>query len=389
MKNKIFISLALAAQISFLLALSIGCGSRWKGSEYVATEPIPADVPEGTLAIAIKEERFATLEVKAKPLSLPGTEDFYDPEYEEYLIGPGDELVISIWVVDASTTKRYSVDLNGKIMVPFAGRVKVGGMDVLDARAAVTKSLKEYIKEPMVDMTVRKYYSKKLYIYGEGSPIEQPFIQLKKRTTLFELLNLFNSSRVEIDGVYLRRDKEIYPLNIRALLEGDFNYNVELKHKDILYIPSNTNAFVTIAGEIGSSKIIPFRQGMTLFDAVMQAGGFTIHSRVRDIRIIRGGLYNPTLITIDLKPFFRTKHPSLNDEEFLQLRMSYDSSRKSHKSLEKLLLQKNDFIYVPRTVIGNWNRFMELIQPTLASVLGYPVQIFSQIVLLDRTVGGK
>lgn len=73
----------------------------------------------------------------------------------------------------------------------------------------------------------------------------------------------------------------------RFLLKGDLSQNIALKPGDIINIPVDTENFVNILGEVrspGKIKLPP--RGVSLLQALAQAGGATNNARLSHIRII-------------------------------------------------------------------------------------------------------
>ena len=105
---------------------------------------------------------------------------------------------------------------------------------------------------------------------------------------------------------------------------------------------------VFILGEVEKPGVYNFAAGLTLFQALAMAGGYTDTAVLKDMRIIRGDLDNPKLIRVNMK---RTT---------------------KGKEVKNIMLAQNDVIFVPRSHIGNWNAFIKKIRPTV-ELLALPV----------------
>jgi polysaccharide export outer membrane protein len=106
---------------------------------------------------------------------------------------------------------------------------------------------------------------------------------------------------------------------------------------------------IFVLGEVKMPGVYNFSAGMTSLQALALAGGYKNTALLKDMRIIRGDLDNPTLIRLNLK---KTAQGA---------------------ALQDVLLAHNDVIYVPRSAIGDWNNFINLyIRPTM-EVLSLPL----------------
>jgi polysaccharide biosynthesis/export protein len=89
---------------------------------------------------------------------------------EEYLIGPGDTLMISVWK-DEALTRQVTVLPDGKIGFPLIGQVAAAGRSV----SALTKELEQKLEKyvPGVDLSVVVQQVNSLLVYVIGR-VNQP-----------------------------------------------------------------------------------------------------------------------------------------------------------------------------------------------------------------------
>jgi polysaccharide export outer membrane protein len=112
---------------------------------------------------------------------------------------------------------------------------------------------------------------------------------------------------------------------------------------------------IFILGEVKNPGVYNFSAGMTTMQALSLAGGYKNTAVLKDLRIIRGNLDNPTLIRVNMK---RTA---------------------KGKDAKDIMLAQNDVIFVPRSAIGDWNDFINLyIRPTI-EVLSLPLGTASTV----------
>ena len=67
------------------------------------------------------------------------------PTPESYIINTGDELLVEVWgAAESSTTQK--VDNQGNIILPMAGKVHVGGLNFVEAKAKINSALTQNIR---------------------------------------------------------------------------------------------------------------------------------------------------------------------------------------------------------------------------------------------------
>jgi polysaccharide export outer membrane protein len=89
-----------------------------------------------------------------------------DAPLEDYPLGPGDEIRISVPEVDELQNQQLRVAQDGTISMPLVGTVLVGGLDEDRAREAISHRLAIYMKEPRVEMYVVQYRSRGVAVAG-------------------------------------------------------------------------------------------------------------------------------------------------------------------------------------------------------------------------------
>ena len=100
---------------------------------------------------------------------------------------------------------------------------------------------------------------------------------------------------------------------------------------------------IYIFGEVKSSGALSFvGSEFKILDAVIRAGGVTKFSVPKSTKIIRGDPKRPEVVSTDLEKL-------LEEGDLTQ----------------NVALQNGDFVFVPRSFIGDINAFLQQIQPML------------------------
>lgn len=181
-----------------------------------------------------------------------------------YQIAPADVLNITVWqhtelspkelhinqsnnapsTQGAAGQEGYLVNPKGYIYFPLVGNVLVAEKTVDEVRSYLTKRLKQYIKNPQLNVRVVDFRGRKVYIVGEV--MKPGFIPLNDQplsiTDAIVLTGGLDPNAADPSHIYIIRGSmecpDIYWLNAKTpeslLLAEHFN----LKPGDILYVSS-------------------------------------------------------------------------------------------------------------------------------------------------------
>ena len=90
------------------------------------------------------------------------------PTAQEYTIGPGDVLKITVWGQD-DLSKEYPVTLDGRVPFPLIGGVQAAGLTTTELARKLRDLLeKDYLVNPQVLVAVKDYLSSKIHVIGEA-----------------------------------------------------------------------------------------------------------------------------------------------------------------------------------------------------------------------------
>lgn len=106
---------------------------------------------------------------------------------DEYIIGPEDILIISVWK-NADLTREVVVRPDGMITLPLIGDVKAWGVTPTQLREVITSKLEAFQRAVVVAVIVKEVNSYRVYILGQvNSPGVYP---LKRRTSILQAIAL-------------------------------------------------------------------------------------------------------------------------------------------------------------------------------------------------------
>jgi polysaccharide export outer membrane protein len=83
-----------------------------------------------------------------------------------YVIGPEDELIISVWR-EPDISRSVPVRPDGKISLALLNDVQATGRTPMQLGSDITEKLKSFISEPQVTVIVAKINSQRIFVVGE------------------------------------------------------------------------------------------------------------------------------------------------------------------------------------------------------------------------------
>jgi polysaccharide biosynthesis/export protein len=157
---------------------------------------------------------------------------------DDYRIGSGDSLQISVWKEPEVSVPSIIVRPDGRITVPLIKDLEVAGLTPRQAESIITEGLSKFYTDPNVTVVVAAIASKKIYIIGS----------VRKEGTLPYTYGMsIMQALSEAGGLtdYAKR-KKIYVLRTEGGREYrlDFNYDEvvrgERTEQNILLLPGDT-----------------------------------------------------------------------------------------------------------------------------------------------------
>ncbi len=270
---------------------------------------------------------------------------------EAYKIGAGDKFVFSVYDEDDLAEKGVLVKPDGTITLKLIGDVKIVGLTADSAARVIEARYRKYIKYPKVTLMSTELRSANFTIIGKvGKPGTYSINRGMRLTDAIATAQglatgIFQNNTVEmadLEHSYLIRNGEIIPTEfVKAIREGNLLHNVLLKDGDYIYIPSSMNKEVFVVGEVESPGYIGFKESLSLIQAMAYAKGRKKTSSSQVV-IVRGSLNHPRVF-------------SMNIDEILK------------GSVRDFLLQPNDVVYFPKTVLASWNDIVTQLIPTLTA----------------------
>ena len=204
----------------------------------------------------------------------------------DYLIGKGDILSIRVWgesALDADVLVRP----DGKISMPGIGDVQAAGQTPAQLQRRIAGHLSQLVYQPMVTVMLHSSSNKAVIVHGGG--VKPGVMPLEGGTTLLQLLSIIGPDySADLENAYLERGSSVVARNFQALYKtGDKKSDLELLPGDRLFIPLRATRLVHVTGAVVKPSSLPFYEGMTLLEAIHQAGGYTKFASPNNTEIVR------------------------------------------------------------------------------------------------------
>jgi polysaccharide export outer membrane protein len=257
--------------------------------------PVPVSPSAGPQPVASTSE---------SPQSLP--QKTTGPErIAGYVLGPEDQIIIHAFQAAEISDKPVEIAADGYVSLPMVGRVRAGGLTIVQFESELTTRLTTYIEHPQVTVLVSDYRSQPVSVIGA---VRNPgVIQLKGRKTLVEVIALAGGLIPEAGNtVTITRDLSngriplaaaaddpggkisVARVNLRKVMNaqapGD---NVVIKANDVLTVPRGQMVYVVGEVQRPGGYVLNERDSVSVLQALSLAGGLTANAAPKKAKILR------------------------------------------------------------------------------------------------------
>ncbi len=252
-----------------------------------------------------------------------------------YLIGPGDEIVIMLWG-ETEINESYIVTREGYLFIDNIGQVFVNGLTInllenklfkLFLKSYSSLGTKSGSDKTYFDVSLGKTVHRPIRIFALGELDQPGAYSVKSNSTLFTSLYYFNGPNTNgsLRNIKLiRNGEEIATIDLYDfLLSGKRPNDIRLQRDDIIFIP-NRGKTITVNGEINRPHIYELIEGETLINLIEVAGGVTAEtytkraqiSRIIDFKKRKDKNVSRTLVDVNLNHILSKKNSqSLYDND--------------------------------------------------------------------------
>ncbi len=197
------------------------------------------------------------------------------PVTPDYLIGPGDELVIRAWG-QIDVNYRTIVDRTGSIYIPKVGSISVAGVRYDQLNDLIEASISRVFKNFHLNVSMGRLRSIQVFVVGQ---VRRPgSYTVSSLSTLVNTLFASGgpSNRGSMRRIQLKRNgKVVTNFDLYDLIaNGDKSKDAQLLPGDVIYVPP-VGRLVALAGSVNLPAIFELKDHDTLGDVIAFAGGLT------------------------------------------------------------------------------------------------------------------
>jgi len=221
----------------------------------------------------------------------------------DYVIGPGDELLLQYWGA-SSQRANLKVDQQGRVVLPEAGALMLAGHSLADAQQMVQSALSRQLRGISVDLSLAKLRNVRIYVVGDVknpgaydiSALSTPLSALLTAggptdTGSFRLVR-------HLRGKRLVEETDLYDL----MLKGVSSAQTALESGDSILVPP-VGPQVTVSGAVRRPGIYELRTEQTLDQVLDLAGGVPVSGELRKIRVQRTEAHEQKeMVSVEVPP---------------------------------------------------------------------------------------
>ena len=208
-----------------------------------------------------------------------------------YVLGPGDELQVSVYGVQEFTAS-VPVTMEGKVNIQYVGQIAVSGMTIEAAtqkiKAAIARVYSTVASgQSQVGISLNRIRTIRVTIIGSKQPGNYSISSL---ATVYNALFLGGGpgKNGSYRNIELLRNNVVYR-NVdlyRFLVNGDQSDNVGLKDNDVIRIPAY-NQRVTVEGQVKRPGIFEMKKGETFSNLLTFASGFNEFAYTASVNVLQ------------------------------------------------------------------------------------------------------
>ena len=211
--------------------------------------------------------------------NIPQTEGLEIPISDDYILGPGDRLMLSINGKVINESYELVISADGYILIPNIGSIYVADISIKSLRERLEKLIPKYYRDVQFSLIFLSPRTFKVFVTGQV--VSPGTVTIRALTRLQEALNMTggilpNGSYRYIQITRTKNNKKtIFTVDLyRFYKKGDTTENPYLEAGDVIYVPIMKES-VKVLGQVRTPGEYEIRPGDRLKDIIEMAGGLT------------------------------------------------------------------------------------------------------------------
>jgi polysaccharide export outer membrane protein len=219
--------------------------------------PACASTPAGTGQIPADQARTAKIS---------------QPPIEDYRLAPGDVLefrVLSGWdSSDMNTVQQVRAD--GRITLPMIDDIVVAGMTLQELRKKIQEAYLagNFLKQTSIDgisLIIKESAANKFYVGGQ---VKRAGAYVYSHPTTV-MRSLFEAGGIAETAdptkvIVIRQDGSYQVVNVKMILAGNFQNDLQLRPMDTVYVPTSTIGDIDTFVNLYLKNVLPITPGLAI-----------------------------------------------------------------------------------------------------------------------------
>lgn len=214
------------------------------------------------------------------------------PTPVNYVLGPGDEVIIDVWGTNQATIRR-TISPDGTINIPDLGMISLNGMTIKEADAYMKRKLGQIYSVDGDDAKSEIKLSlgniRTIQVNMMGEVANPGTYYLSSLSNIYHALHRAGgvSGLGSLRAIQLiRKGKVIAVIDIYDFIRDGKTNETILEEGDIINVPTY-DIIVDIAGNVKRPMSYELKKGETIADLIDYAAGFTGDAYTKNLRMIR------------------------------------------------------------------------------------------------------
>lgn len=228
------------------------------------------------------------------------------PTPANYKLGPGDEVAIDIWGASQSNIQEI-ISPDGNIYVENLGPVHLSGLTVVQANKYLKDQFGQIYSgingdEPSSNIRLSLAQNRTIQVHVMGEVENPGTYAMSSFATIFNAL--YQAGGVNEMGTLrevkvFRSDKPVATYDVYDfILNGNSDTGIRLEDNDVVVVDAYKN-LVSVTGNVKRPMYYEMLDGESVAQLLKYAGGFSGNAYKEDVRLIRNGMREREIYTLD------------------------------------------------------------------------------------------
>lgn len=204
------------------------------------------------------------------PANLARTASLSRPPIQDYRLAPGDELEFRV-VSAPSMDTLQQVRADGRITLPMIDNIPASGMTLEDLTkrlrtAYVSQGYLTQVAANGINLIIKKSAANKFYVGGQVKK-EGSFVYSYPTTVVRSIFEAggFTETADPTRVIVIRRDGSYQVVNVKKILAGNFQDDLQLQPMESVYVPTSTIGDIDTFVNLYIKGMLPISPGVGVY----------------------------------------------------------------------------------------------------------------------------